>query len=73
MRQIFSTFEESYLAHTHNRTTNSINETVSDVLNHLQDKYSQVIPHDYLECEDIIKNTTYHPQDMTVTVLSAVK
>ena len=38
MRQIFSTFEESYLAHTHNRTKNSINETVADVLNHLQDK-----------------------------------
>ena len=50
-----------------------MNETVVDVLNHLQDNYIQLMTHKLLEREDIVKKKTYHPQDLITTVFSAAK
>ena len=69
MRKIVGIFEEAHQADIHNRTTNSItntvagvltdfiNNSVAGVLTHLQDNYSHLMPHDLLEWEDITKNT----------------
>ena len=72
-QQIFGTVEEAYLADIRNRTTNSINYTVSSVLMHLQDNYGQLMPYDLLEREDTVKKTNYNPHDPITTMLSAVK
>jgi len=44
-----------------NRTTNSTNDTVADMLNHLQDNYGHLMTHEILEREDITKKTIYNP------------
>ena len=43
-----------------------------DVLTHLQDNYSQLIPHRLLEHKDIINKTIYNPLDLVATVFSDV-
>ena len=62
-----------YLADIHNRTTNSINNNVAEVLTRLQDNYIQLIPHELLEREDIVKKTIYNPLYPIATVFSAVE
>ena len=62
MQQIVATVEEAYLADIRNRTTNYINNTVTDVLTHLQDNYSQVVTHELLKHKDIVKKTIYNPR-----------
>ena len=42
-------------------------------LNHLQENYGQLMPHKLFERKDIVKKTTYHTQDLIVTVFSAVE
>ena len=73
VQKIVSLVEEAYLADTHNRTTNSINETVVDVLTHLQDNYCQLMPHELLERKYIVKKTIYNHRDPIATVFSAVE
>ena len=51
VQHIFSNVKEAYLVNICNRTTNSINDTVADVLPHPQDTYVQLMPHGILECE----------------------
>ena len=46
---------------------------MADVLTHLQDNYSQLMPHKIIERKDIVKKTTYNPQEPIATILSAVK
>ena len=72
VQQIVSTVEESYLADTCNRTTNSINNTVAVILVHIQDNYSQLMPHKLLEREDIVKKNIYNSRDLIATALSVV-
>ena len=43
------------------------------MLTHLQENYSQLMPHKLLEYKDIVKETTYNPQYLIVTVFSAVE
>ena len=50
-----------------------INYTLVGVLTHLQDNYGQLIPHNLLEREDIVKKTIYNPRNPITTVFSAVK
>ena len=73
MQQCFATVKGLYLADIRNRTKNSINDTVADVLTHLQYNYSQLMPHELLECKEIFKKTTYHPQDLIATLFSVAK
>ena len=73
VQQIFSTVEEAYLADIRNQKTNSINNTLKDVLTHHQYNYCQLMPHEILEHKDFFKNMTYHPQGPTATILSAVE
>ena len=73
VQQIVGMVKEAYLEDIRNRTTNFINETVVVILMHLQDNYSQLIPHDLLEQEDIVKKTIYNPRNTIATVFSAVK
>ena len=68
-----STVEEAYLADIGNSTTNSIKNTMADVLNHLQENYRQLMPHKLLKRKYIVKWTTYHTQDPIATVFSAIK
>ena len=51
--------KEAYLVDISNRMKNSINNTVADVITHLQDNYGQLIPHELPESKDIFKKTTY--------------
>ena len=51
----------------------SINDTVAGVLTHLQDNYGNLMPQKIIECKDIIKKKTYHPQEPIATVFSAVE
>ena len=73
MQKIVATVNEAYLADIHNRATNSINDTVTDMLNHLHDKYGQLMPHEILEREDIFKKRIYNHRDPIVTVFSDVE
>ena len=72
VQKIVAMVEEVNLADICNRK-NQINDTVSDVLNHPQDNYVQLMPHELLECEEIFKKTTYHPRDPIATVFYSVK
>ena len=71
VQQIVSAFEKAYLTYICNRTTNSINNTVEEMLTHLQNNYGQFMTHKLLERKRIVKKTTYHPQDPIASVLSA--
>ena len=73
MQQIVSTVEEAYLADIRNRMTNSINDTVADVLTNLQYNYGKLMPHELLEHKDIFKKTIYNLRYPISTVLSAVE
>ena len=73
VQQISGTVEEAYLADICNRTTNSVNNTVVGVITHLQDNYSQLMPHELLEREDIFEKTIYNPRNPIITVFSAVE
>ena len=53
--------EESYLVDICNWATNSINDTMVDVITLLQDNYGQLMPHKLFERENIFKKTTYQP------------
>ena len=61
VQNIVSAVKEAYLADIHNCTTNYINDIVADVLTHLQDNYGQLMPHELLKREDVIKKTIYNP------------
>ena len=71
VQQIVGTVEVDYLADIHNSTTNSINDTVAGVLTHLQENYSQLMLHELLECEDIVKKMVYNPCNPIATVFSS--
>ena len=43
------------------------------MLTNLQENCSKLMPHNLMEGEDIVKNTTYHPQDLITTVFSTVE
>ena len=73
VQQISITVKEAYLADIRNRTTNSINNTVVGVLTHLQENYGQLMPHELLEKEDIVKKKNYNPRDPIAAVFSAVE
>ena len=64
IQHIIDTVGEEYLVDIPNYMTNPINNTVVDILNHLQENYNQVIPHELLERKDIVKNKMYHSQDL---------
>ena len=49
-----------------------INDTVAGILTHLQENYGQLMPHELLEQEDIVKKTNYNPRDPIATIFSAV-
>ena len=61
------------MADIRNRTTNSINDTAEVVLMHIQENYSQLMPHELLEQEDIVNEMIYNPHDPIVTVFYAAK
>ena len=56
-----------------NGMNNPIKDTVDNILTHLQDNCSQLMPHRPLERKDIVKEKTYHPRELSTTVLSAVE
>ena len=43
VQQIIATAEEAYLTDSHNRTTNSINDNVADLITHLKENYGQLM------------------------------
>ena len=73
IQHIIASVEEDYLADIRNCTMDSINDTVTNILTHLQDNCSQLMPHRPLERKDIVKEKTYHPRELSTTVLSAVE
>ena len=73
LQQIVVTVQETYIAHICNRMANYINNIVADVINHLQETFGQLMPHKLFERKEIVKKTTYHPQDRIAIVFSAVK
>ena len=73
VQKIVGVVEEAYLADICNKTKNCINNTVAGVLTHLQDNYCQLMPHELLEREDIVKKTIYNPHNPIATIFSAVE
>ena len=73
MQQIVSTVEEAYFADIWNRATKSINNTMADVLTHLQDNFGQFMPHKIPGRKYIVKKTIYHPRKSIATVFSAAE
>ena len=73
VQQIVSTVEEAYLADISNHTTNSINDTVANFLTNLQYNYGQLMPHEILNCKDIVKKTIYNLQDPIATIFFVVE
>ena len=73
IQKIIVTVEDTYLADIRNRTTNSINNTVEDVLTHLKYNYGQLMPHKLLECKEKFNKTTYHPRKPIASVFSIIK
>ena len=69
----FTTFEEAYPAYIRNCTTYSINNTVDDILAHLQENYRHLIPRELPEREDIINKMNCHPREPIMTIFFAVK
>ena len=63
VKQIVDMVEKAYLADIRNSTTTSINDTVAGLITHLQDNYSQLMPHELLEREAIVKKTNYNPRN----------
>ena len=72
VQQIFATIDVTYLADVRDRTTNSINISVSDLLLHLYNMYSILMPHKLQEKEDEAKKTAYNPRDPIASVFSFV-
>ena len=73
IQKIVGTYKEVYSGDIRNSNTNYINDTVAGVLTHLQENYGQLMPHDLLEREDIVKKSIYNPCDLIAAVLSTVK
>ena len=73
VQQIVSTADEAYLADVRNRMTYSTNNTVAGFITNLQENYSQLMPHELLEREETVKETTYHPRDFIATVFTTVE
>ena len=73
VQQIVTTVKEAYLVDIRSHMKNDINETVADILTHIQYNYVQLMTHELLERKDIIKKTTYHPQNPIATVFYPVK
>ena len=48
VQQIVGMVGAAYLSDNRNSTTNSINDTVTGVLTHLQENYGRLIPHELL-------------------------
>ena len=46
MQKMFATVKEAHLADICNWATNSIHDTMAEVLNHLQDNYGQLMTHE---------------------------
>ena len=70
LQQIVGTTKEAYLSDICNMTTKSIYNTVAGVLTYLQDNYGQLMLHELLEREGIIKKTIYNPCNPITTVFS---
>ena len=70
---IVGTFKEAYLEDILNCKTKSINDTVEEVLIHLQENYGQLISYKLIEHNDIVKKTTYHFWYPIATVFSVIE
>ena len=73
VQQIVATVKEAYLVDIRNRIIISINNTMTDVLNHLQDNYGQLILHELPYHKEIVNKMIYSFQDPIVTLLYALK
>ena len=73
MQKIVATVEGAYIANIRNCTTKSIPDNRVDVLTCLQENYGQLITHELLKGEDIVKKTTYHLRDPITTVFYDIK
>ena len=73
MQQIVDMVKETYLADICNHTMKAINDTLADMITHLQENYGQLMPCKLLERKDIVKKMTYHPQEPITSIFSAVK
>ena len=72
-QQIVGTAKETYLADIRNRNTNYSNDAVAGVLTNLQENYGQLMLHEILEREDIVKKMIYNPREPIATVFSSVE
>ena len=61
VQHIYTTVKKAYLMDVRNLTTNSVNDTMDDVLMRLQDNYGKLMPHELHESEGIVNKTTCHP------------
>ena len=67
IQKIVATIDATYLEDVQDRTTNSINISVSALLVHLQETYGTLMPHKFQKKEDEVKRMTYNPRDPIAT------
>ena len=72
IQKIVATIDATYLEDVQDRTTNSINVSVSALLLHLQETYGTLMPHKFQKKEDEDKKTIYNPRDPIPSVFSVV-
>ena len=72
IHKIVATIDAKYLEDVRDRTTNSINVSVSDLLLHLQETYGTLMPHEFQEKEDKAMKTIYNPRDPIASVFFVV-
>ena len=72
IQKIVTTIDATYLEDVQDRTTNSINISVSALLVHLQETYGTLMPHEFQEKEEEAKRTIYNPCNSIASVFSVV-
>ena len=68
IQKIIATIDTTYPEDVQDRTTNSINVSVSALLLHPQETYGTLMPHEFQEKEDKAKKTIYNPRDPIASV-----
>ena len=54
------------------QTKNSINNTMTNFLTHLQYNYSHIMPHELLNRKDIVNKMSYHLHEPIASVFSSI-
>ena len=72
IQQIVATIDATYLEDVRDRTTDSINLSMLELLVQLQETYGTLMPHEFQEKEDEAKRMTYNPRNHIASVFRSL-